>query len=179
MAKGRSRSDSPVVNPLVKDLLDAGGGGQVLMIGGFIGPTADDHIRLYADLSLSKYVEIAKTDVVRVVDAREKPDQPCVVFFRSAAELRYVQSLSVRADQVLTALLSRPPSRGCQGNSPGAVARQTTGGGIGPTVDLCEWGCMERFQVCWASAGESKWQKFWCAIDYFSCRLGCNGPIIV
>jgi hypothetical protein len=173
MAKGRSKSDSPVVNPLIQDLLDAGG--QVLMIRGFIGPTADDHIRLYADLSLSKYVEIAKKDVVRVVEAREKPEQPCIVFFRSAAELRYVQNLSVKADQVLTAFLSRAPACGCQGSAPGAVARQTTGGGIGPTVDLCEWMCIERFQLC--RAGGIGW--FWCAIDLVACRIGCSGPIYV
>ena len=45
------RPVSPTLNPLIQDLL-AEGGGKVLMIGGFVGQTRDDHIRLYADLSL-------------------------------------------------------------------------------------------------------------------------------
>jgi hypothetical protein len=173
MAEVRSKSTSPVVNPLVKDLLDAGGGGQVLMIGGFIGPTADDHIRLYADLGLSKYVEIAKTDVVRVVEAREKPEERCIVFFRSAAELRYVQTMSVKADQALTAFISRPPARGCHGSAPSVVARES-----GPTVDVSEWMCIERAQLCLYNA-RSPWDAFWCVLDYILCRSKGSGPIIV
>jgi hypothetical protein len=54
--------------------------------------------------------------------------------------------------------------------------RQNAGGG--PTVDLCEWACVERGQLCWAQG--SAWHRFRCVIDYLLCRTGCtSGPIIV
>jgi hypothetical protein len=167
-------SNSPTVNPLVQDLL-AQQHDQVLMIGGFVGPSSNDHIRLYEDLSLSKYIDIAKADIVRAVETPDKPDQPCIVFFRSTAQLRYTQTMTVKADQALTAWLSRPPRCACGGRTGLAAAQQDTGGG--PIVDLCEWSCIERGSICWSQGGI--WHRFWCIVDYFSCRLGCGGPIIV
>ena len=175
MVNQSAASTSPTVNPLVQDLLTEGSG-KVLMIGGFVGPMSDEHIRLYADLSLNKYIEIAKADVVRVIEVPENPEKPCIVFFKSMAELKYVQATSIKADEALALWLSRCPGCGVRNAPADAIARQTGGG---PTVSVCEFACLERGLFCAGQAGDSKWRLFWCVVDYFVCRLGCDGPIIV
>ena len=175
MVNQSEKSTSPTVNPLVQDLLTEGSG-KVLMIGGFVGPMKDEHIRLYADLSLSKYVEIAKTDVLHVIEVPEEPEKPCIIFFKSKAELKYVQAASIKADDALALWLSRCPGCGAQSTPADAVARQSGGG---PTVSICEFGCLERGLFCVKQAGDSNWQKFWCVLDYLVCRGGCEGPILV
>jgi hypothetical protein len=169
--------NGPRVNPIVQDLL-AEGSGKVLTVGGFVGPTTDENIRLYSDLSLSTYIEIARTDVVRVVEVPDKPEQPCIVFLKSTAELKFVQEASFRAEHVLSAIASVCPGCGDHGGAPRAAAQQTGGGG-GPTIDLCAWACVERYRLC-AGPNATSWQRFWCAAAYLYCRLTCGtGPIIV
>jgi hypothetical protein len=169
-------STSPVVNPLVRDLLKDGG--NVLVIGGYAGPAAEQHVRLYADLSLRKYVDIPKADVIRIVQEKDKPEQPCIVFFKASAELTYVQTATMRANEALAAAATATRCAGCGpgGDNAGTIARQAGGGG--PTVDLCTWACVERLQTCIAGT-DSAWRQFWCVVEYFSCRLGCMGPIII
>jgi hypothetical protein len=45
---------SPVANPIVRDLLHAGG--NALAVGGYVGPAEEGSVRLYRDLSLTKYI---------------------------------------------------------------------------------------------------------------------------
>jgi hypothetical protein len=165
------RPVSPTLNPLVQDLL-AEGGGKVLMIGGFVGQTRDDHIRLYADLSLRKYIEIAKADIVRVVETPDKPEQPSIVYFKITAELKYVQEASFRAEQAVAAWVSICRGCGAQSNAAGTAAQQTGGGG-GGMPSLCEMNCLSDAANCIVYAGDSSWRKFWCVAGYFGCRFAC------
>jgi len=172
MAK-QPRPVSPALNPLVQDLL-AEGGGKVLVIGGFVGQTRDDHIRLYSNLSLRKYIEIAKADIVRVVETPDKPEQPSIVYFKITAELKYVQEASFRADQAVAAWVSICGGCGAQSNATGIAAAQQTGGGGMPS--LCEMNCLSDAAVCVAGAGgvnAPSWRKLWCVIGYLGCRLAC------
>ena len=171
MAK-QPRPVSPALNPLVQDLL-VEGGGKVLMIGGFVGQTRDDHIRLYADLSLRKYIEIAKADIVRVVEIPDKPEQPTVIYFKTTAELRYVQEASFRADQAVAAWVSRCPGCGTPSDATARAAQQTGGGGM---PSLCEINCGSDAANClvWAGGKDApSWKKFWCVVGYLGCRLRC------
>jgi hypothetical protein len=170
MVNENDRSSTPTVNPLVEDLL-AEGSGKVLMVGGFVGQTRDDHIRLYADLSLRKYIEIAKADIVRVVETPDKPEQPSIVYFKITAELKYVQEASFRADQAVAAWLSICRGCGAQSNATGIAAAQQTGGGGMPS--LCEMGCASDAANCVVYAGRASWMKFWCVLGYLVCRLDC------
>jgi len=164
------RPVSPALNPLVQDLLPEGGG-KVLMIGGFVGQTRDDHIRLYADLSLRKNIEIAKADIVRVVETPDKPEQPSIVYFRITAELKYVQEASFRAEQAVAAWVSICRGCGAQSNATGTVAARQTGGGS--MLSLCEMNCLSDAANCLLYAEESSWRKFWCVVSYLGCRLAC------
>lgn len=170
------RPVSPAPNPLVQDLL-AEGAGKVLMIGGFFGQTRDDHIRLYADLSLRKYIEIAKADIVRVVETPDKPEQPSIVYFKITAELKYVQEASFRAEQAVAAWVSKCGC-GAHSNATG-IAREI--GGDGPVPSLCEMNCLSDAANC--IVGSGRLGKLWCVIGYLGCRLGCwldgMGPISV
>jgi len=168
-----TETNAPAVNAMVQKLLEAGG--NVLMIGGYVGPSAEGLVRLYADLSLTKYIELKKTDIVRVQEP-EKPDGPCIVFFKNTAEVNYAITLSMRADQAIAAVTSRCA---CGGHRRSGVSRESNEGNGGPVIDICEWSCVENLGNCVAYA-QTGWQKFWCVFDYFGCRLICSiTPIIV
>jgi hypothetical protein len=158
---------NPALNALVQDLL-VEGSGKVLMVGGFFGQTRDDHIRLYADLSLHKYLEIAKADIVRIIENPDKPEQPSMVFFKTTAELKYVLEASFRADQAVAAMVAICP--GCGAHASGTAAQQTGGGGIGSLG--CQLGCITDGVFCFGQ-NPSSWKMFWCTVEYLVCRLGC------
>jgi hypothetical protein len=164
---------SPALNPLVQNLV-AEGGGKVLAVGGFVGQTRDDHMRLYADLSLRTYIEIAKADIVLVVETPDKPEQPSIIYIKTTAELKYVQEACFRAEQAVAAMASISCGCGGQSNSTRMVAAQQTGGGGVP--DLCTMNCLSNTANCLVQAGgvnAPSWRKVWCAFNYFFCRLGC------
>ena len=176
----KSSVSSPSTHPLVRDLL-AAGEGKALAIGGYLGPAPDGRVRLYADLGLRTYIELAKPDVVRIVDSTEVPQGPSVVYFKRDAEIAYVQTTTMRADQALAAAIAAPPvpqsgGCGCAGGkaTPDSIARQSGGG---PVVDLCSWGCTERLLLC--AAGSGTFGKLWCYLNYAFCRLGCIDPPII
>jgi hypothetical protein len=168
-------SDSRV-NPLVRELLSVGGG-KVVALGGFLGPATEGHVRVYANLGLGTYVELPESDVVRVVDA-ERPSDPSTVFFRRDAEITYVQTATMRADEALAAAAAAPAAGpvgcGCASSTGAAAARQTGGG---PIVDICAWSCVERMRQCEASSGSIG--RLWCYLNYGFCRLGCIDPPII
>ncbi len=164
---------SPVLNPLVQDLV-AEGGGKVLAVGGYVGQTKDDQIRLYADLSLRTYIEIAKADIVRVVETPDKPEQSTIIYIKITAELKYVQEATFRAEQAVAAMVSISCGCGGRSNATGMAAAQQTGGGGVP--DLCVMNCLSNTANCLVQAGgvnAPSWRKVWCAFNYFFCRLGC------
>ncbi len=170
---------SPAVHPMVRDLL-AAGAGKTLAMSGYVGPAPEGRLRLYADLGLRVYVELGRSDVVRVIDSTDTPQGPSIVLFKRDAEVTYVQAATMRADQALAAALGAPLAArsncGCggDGDSAAGLARQTGGG---PVVDLCSWGCTERLQLCLARSGTLG--KLWCYFNYASCRLGCIEPPII
>jgi hypothetical protein len=173
MAIEESRQVNPAINPLVQELL-AEGGGKVLRLGGFVGQTRDGYVRLYADLSLRKYIEIAKADIVRVTETPDNPEQPSIVYFKITAELKYVQEASFRADQAVAAMVSTCRGCGGQNNATGIAAAQQTGGGGMPS--LCEMGCGSDAANCLVYAGgvnAPSWRKLWCIFCYLFCRLDC------
>jgi hypothetical protein len=164
---------------MVRDLL-AAGEEKTLAIIGYIGPGSQGRVRLYADLGLHTYIELAKSDVVRVIDSTEVPQGASTVLFKRDAEVTYVQTATMRADQALAAALTAPLASksgcGCAGSADGtsSITRQSGGG---PVVDLCSWGCTERLQLC--IAGSGTFGKIWCYLNYSFCRLGCIDPPII
>ena len=163
---------NPALNPLVEDLL-AQGAGKVLTLGGYVGQTSDDHIRLYADLSLRKYVEIAQADIIRIVETRDRPEQPTIVYFKITAEVKYVQEASFKADQAVAAMAAACHGYGTDSNATGVAAQQTGGGGI---PSLCVMNCGSDAANClvWAGGPNAPgWKKMWCVLGYLGCRLGC------
>ena len=174
----KSRGGSPSTHPLVRELL-AAGEGKTLAIAGYVGPAPDGRVRLYADLGLRTYIELAKSDVVRVIDSTDEPQGPSVLSFKRDAEISYVQTATMRADQAIAAALAAPTGTqlggcGCGGKATDSIARQSGGG---PVVDLCTWGCTERLLLCTANSGTLG--KLWCYINYGACRLGCIDPPII
>jgi hypothetical protein len=167
------------VNALVGELLSAGGGGRVFALGGFLGPAADGRVRVYADLRLGTFVELAESDVVRVVDA-ERETEPSTVFFRRDAEITFVQTATMRVQDAIAAAAAAPVvgsgGCGCGGGSGSTVGRQV-GGGAGPVVDICSWACIERLRTC--EVGKGTIGKLWCYLEYGACRFGCLDPPII
>lgn len=175
MSEKQPKPASPRVNPLVRDLLSADGG-KVAVIGGFLGPAPEGRVRIYANLQLRTYVELPASDVVRVVDA-DAPDQPSTVFFRRDAELTYVQTATLRADQAADAAAAASPGCGGCGCGSGRAAEAARQTGGGPVVDLCVWACVERLRICEAQSGALG--RLWCYLNYAFCRLGCIDPPII
>jgi hypothetical protein len=134
-------------------------------------------VRVYENLALTVYVELAEADVVRVVDA-ERDSGPSTVFFRRDAEITYVQTATMRAHEALAAAVGAPASGsvgcGCGSGADAVVARQTGGG---PIVDICSWSCIERMRQC--EVGSGTFGKLWCYINYGACQLGCLDPPII
>lgn len=163
-------------NPLVRELLSAGRG-KVVAIGGFLGPVSEGRLRIYANLGLATYIELRESDVVRVVDAERETD-PSTVFFGRDAEITYVQTTTMRADEALAAVAAAPAAGpvgcGC-GSGTGATAARQTGGG--PIVDIGSWACVERLRLCEVNSGPIG--RFWCYLNYASCRLGSFEPPII
>jgi hypothetical protein len=168
-----SSAPSPSVHPLVRDLL-AAGEGKTVAIDGYFGLAPDGRVRLYADLGLRTFIELAKSDIVRIVDSTETPQGPSVVYFKRDAEIAYFQTVIMSAEQALAAVLASPPVSqpgcGCGGSkaTPGSIARQSGGG---PVVDICSWACTERVLTC--ARGKGTFGKFWCYFNYAFCRFGC------
>jgi hypothetical protein len=170
-----SGASSLAPHPMVLDLL-AAGEGKTLAITGYIGPASEGRVRLYADLGLRTSIELARSDVVRVIDSTDTPQGPSTILFKRDAEVAYVQAMTLRADQALATAMSAPLAAqcGCGGDDvPTSIARQSGGG---PVVDLCGWGCTERLQLCIARSGT--FGTLWCYFNYASCRLGCLDPVI-
>jgi hypothetical protein len=171
-------TDTPSVHPLVEQLL-ASGEGQTLLIGGYVGPASEGRVRIFADLGLRTYIELAKSDIVRVIDSSSTTQGPSTILIKRDAELVLVQRSTLRADQAIAAAIAVPamqPSGGCgcgeQSTAP--LARQSGGG---PVIDLCSWACVERLQLCLARSGTLG--RLWCYLSYGSCRLGCIDPPII
>lgn len=177
MAETReSRSPSP--HPMVRDLL-AAGEGRTMPIAGYIGPTTEGRVRLYADLGLRTYIEIDKADVVRIVDSTDDPPGPSTVLFRRDASVTYVQTATMKAGDAIAAAMAAPaaPAAGCGCRGEGAASTIARQSGGGPAVDLCTWGCTERLLLCTARSGTLG--KLWCYFNYGFCRLGCIDPPII
>ncbi len=178
----RKSPEPPKINPLVRELMTHGDG-KVLSIGGYVGPAGVGRLRLYADLGLRTYIELSMTDIVRVVEPKNGPHEPSTVYFRRDAEVVYTQTATMRADQVLTAVMAAPTTSseggcgcGCRGGegARGVAARQSGGG---PVVDICQWSCTERLRLCVASS--RTFSSWWCYLNYGFCRLGCIDPPII
>jgi hypothetical protein len=157
------KTKTPAINPLVRDLLAADG--DVLLMGGYVGPADDPYIRLYADLTLRRYIEIAKKDVVRLIEDPEKPEEPCMIYFRSSAELKYVQIASFKGDQVAGAMLHRCDGCGSEQAPQRSIAQQI------PYGDIFDRKCREDIHICGLLAGNSTWRRFWCAAEFVWCQM--------
>lgn len=190
-------AEQPEVHPLVRELLSHGAG-NVVSIGGYVGPSDPGILRLYADLSLRTSIEIPLSAVVRIEPSKDDKNGPSVVLFRTDAEIAYIRAETMRVDQVLAAVAAAPPAttssdghgHGCRGGCgsgsgcacgghgearAGAASRQSGGGG--PIVDLCSWACVERLRLCQARSGTLG--QLWCYLNYGACRLGCIDPPII
>jgi hypothetical protein len=166
---------------MVRELL-AAGEGKTLAIGGYVGPTSQGRVRLYADLRLRTYIELDHSDIVRVIDSTEAPQGPSTMLFKRDAEVTYDRTATMRADQALTAALtatpvSKPKSGcGCAGApAPTNIAREREGDG--PEVNVCVWGCDERLSYC--GGNNSPIGQLWCYFHYGFCRLDCIEPPII
>jgi hypothetical protein len=99
-------------------------------------------VRLYGNLGLRTYIEPAKSDIVRVIDSTEALQGPSTILFKRDAEVTYVQTATMRADQALAAAMAAPlaskPGCGCQGGEdvPASIARQSGGRAGGRSLQL-------------------------------------------
>src|SRR3954465_7419888 len=150
-------------NPTINELA-AIGSGKFHSITGFVGPATAGRMRLYPNLALSTYIEIDDVDIIRVGEAPPPLTGANIVYFRSEAEILYVQTTTMRASAVLAAVMAASSgskaSCGCgeagESEVPGSIARQNN---QGPAVDICTWSCSERLGLCHASPSSWRW---WC-----------------
>lgn len=157
-----NNSDSFPVNPLVKQLLDAGE--RVLVLDGYIGPTEGERVRLYRDLSLITYVEIVKKDVLRVENVPDAAGGLARLYVRVSAELRLVQAVAFTGSDVLSAAELRGKSGGC-----GETARTGSSGLVDPP-DNCYGQC----EIFWRLCIDQHFGDAWCALAYAGCVSTCG-----
>jgi hypothetical protein len=150
------------INPLVKELMAAGG--QLFQIEGYIGPSNQDNVHFYKDLGLTQYLEISKKDIVRVLPLPEQADGRCKIFVRNTAEMRLVSSVALKAQDIISAVASIPVQ-----TDPKTIER------VYPP-DNCGGRCQMDYITCIRSHGGD----FWCAAAFTACVLGCiifDGPV--
>lgn len=144
------------VNPLVKDMLAAGG--QVIQVEGYVGPSDGERVQFYRDLSLNRYLEIPKADIVRILALPEHPDGRCRLFFKRTAEIRLVKKATLKADEIVAAVAAAGAS--CGGT-------ETTERVYPP--DNCGGRCQMEYITCIRRHGGD----LWCAAELTACVLGC------
>lgn len=176
------KKGSPAVNPLVKEFLQTEG--RIVQLKGYIGPSDNGQLRIYMDLGLRKYLEIAEDDVVRVIYASEKAEDPCKILFSSTAELKYVTEVTLTGADVITAALSR-----CSGCGSGKTGRRQTVSArpLDDGPELPEYNCELNCEVARIGCELGSRDPFECAIGYYLCRLDCifgsgstgSGPVVI
>jgi hypothetical protein len=151
------------VNPAVKKFLETGG--RLVKLSGFIGPSETGQVRIYEDLGVIRFIEISQSDVIRVAYGPEKEEAPCTVYVRGTAELRCVSQATVSAAE-MAAVVAATPDRTARRQA--LIARLKDDGPELPEYN-CELGCeVARLGCELGSRG-----PFWCAMDFYLCRLGC------
>jgi hypothetical protein len=78
------------VNPRVSRLADAAGWDALVELEGFAGPSRDDVVRLYVDLSLAEYVEVQKKEVVHAEEISDGQHGRVKIWVRARAPVREV-----------------------------------------------------------------------------------------
>lgn len=115
-------------------------------------------MQFYRDLSLDRYLEIPKADIVRILPLPEHPDGRCRLFFKRTAEVRLVKVTSLKTDAVVAAAVAASASSG---------DTETTGRVYPP--DNCGGRCQMEYISCIRRHGGD----FWCATELTLCVLGC------
>jgi hypothetical protein len=85
------------MSPIVETLLKASGGRPVWLLTGYIGPSTEDVLRLYQDLTLGEYFEIPKEAVIHVVAEAEAGKTDVYVLVGTEITAFHVCSRSFRA----------------------------------------------------------------------------------
>jgi hypothetical protein len=159
-----SNDASLPVNPLVKELLEAGE--RVLAVDGYIGPSERDKVQLYRDLSLITSVEIARKDILRVETLPGRSDGRVRLYVRVSAELRLVTAVTLKGSDVLAAAATSGASSGgcgCGSAEPGTSER------VNPP-DNCYGHCEIFRRLCVLQ----HFGELWCALAYAGCVTTCS-----
>jgi len=86
------------MNPLVAKLARKAESESLVPLKGFLGAAEDeDRVRLYQDLTLADYLEVARADVVHVTEGETETD-PATTFVRANARIAVVSKSTTRAE---------------------------------------------------------------------------------
>jgi hypothetical protein len=89
-------------SPIITEMLRAAPEGEGLVsFSGYVGPSTPDTVRLYENLSLSRYLEIPRSAIVHALQEGDSKTSPVKLYVRSSAMIASVNrgtasSLSLR-----------------------------------------------------------------------------------
>jgi hypothetical protein len=103
---------SIVPNPLVEQMLRAAPDGeQIVELKGYVGPSTADTVRLYADLMLSRYIEIPRNAIVNMVQEGDPKTGLVKLYVRSSATVVVASRFSVNAGSLSLRASALPGAR--------------------------------------------------------------------
>ena len=85
-ASAESGDDALTPNPLVeRTLKSTEGNGVIVVLEGYVGPSSEDVVRLYDDLTLARYHDIPRSDVVEVSRLGTNDADPVKLYVKGTA----------------------------------------------------------------------------------------------
>src|SRR5436189_243811 len=90
MAPSLAQQTTPTIvpNPLVEQLMRAAPQGEKLVeLRGYVGTSTPDTVRLYADLSLSRYFDIPRSAIVHLVQEGDPKTGPVKIYLHGSTAI--------------------------------------------------------------------------------------------
>jgi hypothetical protein len=82
-----AQQTSITTNAIVEQLLRDAGGEQIVELSGYVGPSTPETIRLYQDLSLIRYLEIPRAEIIHSLQQGDPKFGPTKIYVRGTAKI--------------------------------------------------------------------------------------------
>jgi hypothetical protein len=161
------------VNPLVEDLLKREA--RAVSLRGYVGPAESGRVRLYSDLSLTRFVEIPDDAIVHVRQARNDPEARRTVVFDGSTRVRYVQETILRVEDAIAQAHSTAGCVGC-GSQNASTSQEQLRLRRFPWETVpnpCAALCRAALDTCIFYAQGRVDEQIWCYMDSWVCLEKC------
>jgi hypothetical protein len=105
--------NTPKVDPIIEKLMEKGVTQSVVEFQGYVGPSSQDHVRLYLSRKMTSYIDIPEWDIIHFIDPKDENDSTRVYVVESTkVQFTTFKSKTVSAAE---AMIDQSSSCGCSG----------------------------------------------------------------